>query len=37
VGTLFVADISVPEIAYRRLGIAYTTPFSGRAIVRVVG
>lgn len=36
VATLFVADISVPEIAYRRLGIGYTTPFAGSAIVRIV-
>jgi NAD(P)H-hydrate epimerase len=37
VGTLFVADISVPATAYERIGVEYETPFASASVVRVVG
>jgi NAD(P)H-hydrate epimerase len=33
VGALYLADISVPEVVYARLGVNYRSPFSGGAVV----
>ncbi len=33
VGALYLADISVPEVAYDRLSVGYRSPFSGGAVV----
>jgi NAD(P)H-hydrate epimerase len=35
VGRLFLADISAPALVYERLGVAYRTPFSRRAVVEL--
>jgi NAD(P)H-hydrate epimerase len=35
VGTLFLADISVPALVYRRLGLPYETPFGAGPVVEV--
>jgi len=35
VGRLFLADVSVPGFVYRRLGLAYETPFTRRPVVEV--
>jgi len=35
VGTLYVADISVPPLVYASLGVPYATPFGRDAIVRI--
>jgi NAD(P)H-hydrate epimerase len=37
VGRLFLADISVPALAYERLGLSYRTPFSRRPVVELRG
>lgn len=34
-GELFLGDISIPAVAYGRVGIDYATPFSAEAIVRI--
>jgi NAD(P)H-hydrate epimerase len=36
VGQLLLADISVPEAVYERLGLAFASPFRGGPIVRLV-
>lgn len=35
VGELYLADISIPAVVYERLGIQYSSPFSGGPIVRL--
>jgi NAD(P)H-hydrate epimerase len=35
VGALFVADISVPALVYRRLGLDYETPFGRGPLIEV--
>jgi NAD(P)H-hydrate epimerase len=35
-GALFLADLSIPAAAYRRLGLTYTTPFGAGPILRIV-
>jgi NAD(P)H-hydrate epimerase len=35
VGDLYLADISVPALVYKRLGLNYRTPFVGGRIVRI--
>jgi NAD(P)H-hydrate epimerase len=34
-GELFLADIGIPEVVYRRMGFDYTAPFGGRSWVRL--
>lgn len=36
VGTMFLADISVPPRAFERIGLEYRTPFASAPIVRVL-
>ncbi len=36
VGQLYLADISVPESVYRRIGIDYTSPFGENSMVQIV-
>ncbi len=35
VGTLFLADLSIPRAAYERLGVEWTSPFEALPVVRV--
>lgn len=37
VGDLYLADISVPQVVYRSLGIEHATPFTSGPIVRISG
>lgn len=37
VGRLFVADISVPALAYARLGLRYETPFGAGPLIEIRG
>jgi len=34
-GALYLADISIPDTVYQRLGIDYRTPFGGGPVVRI--
>jgi len=36
VGTVYLADISIPPMVYKRIGIPYRSPFSGGPIVGLV-